>query len=92
MGSASILGLFYYLFFRGVVAARSAQDRLGTYICLLVVAWLAVQMAVNIGMVLGRLPTIGVPLPLVSYGGSSLIAVLCGIALMISVRARRFVN
>jgi rod shape determining protein RodA len=92
VGSASILGLFYYLFFRGVVAARSAQDRLGTYICLLVVAWLAVQMAVNIGMVLGRLPTIGVPLPLVSYGGSSLIAVLCGIALMISVRARRFVN
>ena len=44
------------------------------------------------GMVLGRLPTIGVPLPLISYGGSSLVAVVCGLALILGVRARRFVN
>jgi len=92
VGAAALLGLFYYLCYRGVVAARSAQDRLGTYICLLVVAWITGQMAINIGMVLGRLPTIGVPMPLISYGGSSLISVICGIAMIASVRARRFVN
>ena len=91
-GATGILVLFSSLFYRGIVAARSAQDRLGTYACMLVVAWLAGQMAVNVGMVLGRLPTIGVPLPLVSYGGSSLVATMCGIAVIVNVRSRRFVN
>jgi rod shape determining protein RodA len=92
VGAAAVLGLFYYLLFRGIVAALSAQDKLGTYICLLVVAWLTAQLALNIGMVLGRLPTIGVPLPLVSYGGSALVAGMCGVALIVNVRTRRFVN
>ncbi|MDH3627987.1 MAG: rod shape-determining protein RodA [Acidobacteriota bacterium] len=92
VGASAVLGLFYYLFYRCILAARSAQDRLGTYVCLLVVAWITGQMVINIGMVLGRLPTIGVPLPLVSYGGSALIAALSGIALVVNVRSRRFVN
>jgi rod shape determining protein RodA len=92
MGAAGVLALFYYLFYRGIVAARSAQDRLGTYLCLLVVAWIAGQMAINVGMVLGRLPTIGVPLPFISYGGSALLSAMCGVALVLNVRARRFVN
>ena len=91
-GSSVVLALFYYLFLRGIVAARSAQDRLGTYLCLLVVAWITGQMAVNVGMVLGRLPTIGVPLPFLSYGGSALVAAMCGVALIVNVRTRRFVN
>ena len=70
----------------------ASQDRLGSYICMLVVACLAGQMAVNVGMVLGRLPTIGVPLPLMSYGGSSLVSTLAAIALIVNVRSRRFVN
>jgi rod shape determining protein RodA len=92
LGATGVLVLFSALFYRGIVAARSAQDRLGTYACMLVVAWLAGQMAVNVGMVLGRLPTIGVPLPLISYGGSSLVATMCGIAVIVNVRSRRFVN
>jgi len=92
VGTAGVLGLFYFLFYRGLRAARSAQDKLGTYLCLLVVAWIAGQMALNVGMVIGRLPTIGVPLPLLSYGGSSLVAAMCGIALLVNVHARRFVN
>ncbi len=92
IGAIAVLGLFYYVLFRGVLAALSAQDRLGTYICLLVVAWITGQLAINIGMVLGRLPTIGVPLPLVSYGGSALLTSLAGIALIVNVRSRRFVN
>lgn len=92
LGVLSVLGLFYLIFHRGIAAALSSQDRLGSYICMLVVAWIAGQMAVNVGMVLGRLPTIGVPLPLMSYGGSSLVSTLCGIALIVNVRSRRFVN
>jgi rod shape determining protein RodA len=92
VGAVTVLSLFYYLFYRGIAAARSSQDRLGTYTCILVVAWLAGQMAINVGMVLGRLPTIGVPLPILSYGGSALVATLCGVALIVNVRSRRFVN
>ena len=92
VGAASVLGLFYYLFYRAIVAARSAQDRLGTYLCLLIVSWLAGQLSINVGMVLGLLPTIGVPLPLLSYGGSALVATLCAVALIVNVRTRRFVN
>jgi len=92
IGAASLLGLFYYLLWRGIVAARSAQDRLGTYLCLLVVAWIIGQMAINVGMALGRLPTIGVPLPFLSYGGSALVSAVCGAALIVNVRTRRFVN
>ena len=91
-GVLAVLALFYLIFDRGISTALSAQDRLGSYICMLVVAWLAGQMAVNVGMVLGRLPTIGVPLPLLSYGGSSLVSTICGIALIVNVQSRRFVN
>ena len=49
-------------------------------------------MAINVGMALGQLPTIGVPLPLVSYGGSSLLSTCCAVALIVNVRSRRFVN
>ena len=92
LGAAGVLGLFYYLLFRGIAAARSAQDRLGMHACLLVVAWIAGQLAINVGMVLGLLPTIGVPLPLMSYGGTALLSAMSGVALILNVNARRFVN
>ncbi len=92
VGALAVLGLFYVLLFRCILAARSAQDRLGTYISLLVLCWLGGQIAVNVGMVLGYLPTIGVPLPLLSRGGSALLATMCGVGLIVNVRSRRFVN
>jgi rod shape determining protein RodA len=92
IGAAAVLALLYYLLYRGMLAARSSQDRLGTYLSLLVVSWLAGQSAINIGMVLGLMPTIGVPLPFLSYGGTALIAVTCGVGLIANVRGRRFVN
>ena len=92
IGAAGVLSLFYYLLFRGLLAARSSQDRLGTFLSLLVVSWLTGQAAINIGMVLGLLPTIGVPLPFLSYGGTALISVMCGVGLIANVRGRRFVN
>ncbi len=92
VGALGVLGLFYLLLYRGILAARFAQDRLGTYLSLLVPAWLAGQIAINVGMVLGYLPTIGVPLPLLSRGGSALLATMCGVGLIVNVRSRRFVN
>ena len=92
IGAAGVLALFYYLLYRGLLAARSSQDRLGTYLSLLAVSWLTGQAAINIGMVLGLMPTIGVPLPFLSYGGTALISVMCGIGLIANVRGRRFVN
>src|SRR5262245_7681120 len=92
IGAAGVLAVFYYLLYRGLLAARSSQDRLGTYLSLLVVAWLTGQAAINIGMVLGLMPTIGVPLPFLSYGGTALISVTCGVGLIANVRGRRFVN
>ena len=85
LGALMVLGLFYYMIYRAIVAARSSQDRLGTYICLLVAAWITGQMGINVGMVLGVLPTIGVPLPFISYGGSALVAVCCGVGLVLNV-------
>ena len=92
IGAAGVLALFYYLLYRGLLAARSSQDRLGTYLSLLAVSWLTGQAAINIGMVLGLMPTIGVPLPFLSYGGTALISVMCGVGLIANVRGRRFVN
>jgi len=92
IGAAGVLALLYYLLYRGLLAARSSQDRLGTYLSLLVVSWLTGQAAINIGMVLGLMPTIGVPLPFLSYGGTALISVMCGVGLIANVRGRRFVN
>ena len=92
LGAGSVLVLFYYLIYRAVAIARASQDRLGTYLCLLIAAWITGQMAINVGMVLGLLPTIGVPLPFISYGGSALVACCCGVALVLNVRGRRFVN
>jgi len=92
IGAAGVLALFYYLLYRGLLSARSSQDRLGTYLSLLVVSWLTGQAAINIGMVLGLMPTIGVPLPFLSYGGTALISVMCGVGLIANVRGRRFVN
>ena len=92
IGAAGVLALLYYLLYRGLLAARSSQDRLGTYLSLLVVSWLMGQAAINIGMVVGLMPTIGVPLPFLSYGGTALIAVSCGVGLIANVRGRRFVN
>jgi rod shape determining protein RodA len=92
IGAAGVLVLFYYLLYRGLLAARSSQDRLGTYLSLLVVAWLIGQATINIGMVTGLMPTIGVPLPFLSYGGTALISVTCAVGLIANVRGRRFVN
>lgn len=88
-GSLFVLGLFAFLIFRCVHIAMTARDRFGTAICLGVAAMTFWHMVVNIAMVLGLAPVVGVTLPLISYGGSSVITFMIGFGLVSSVSLRR---
>ncbi|WP_420620657.1 rod shape-determining protein RodA [Candidatus Poriferisocius sp.] len=90
VGSATTLGLYAILLLRILQAARLAKDRFGALICSGVFAMILFQMFEAVGMTLGITPITGIPLPLVSYGGSSAIATLIGLGLVLNVRMRRF--
>ena len=89
LGSSSMLILFLIVFLRGIRIARRSQDLFGRLVCIGVVAWFALQAFENIGMTMGVMPLLGVPLPFVSYGGSSMFANLIGIGLLQNVHARQ---
>ena len=76
-----VIGVFTLLLLRGVTAAAHA-DRFGALLATGIVCWLAAQGFENLGMNLGLLPVTGVPLPFVSYGGSSVIAAWLGVGLL----------
>jgi rod shape determining protein RodA len=84
-----ILGMFGVVFTRLIKAARHARDNFGMYLCLGVFFMLLFQVIVNIGMNIGILPVTGIPLPLLSYGGSSLITTMAALGLVQSVVARQ---
>ncbi len=89
-----ILTLFAYalLLSRLIVGAKRAPDRMGMLVIMAIVGGLTCQIFINIGMELGLLPVIGVPLPLMSAGLASLIATFIAIGFAMSVQLRRFVN
>ena len=89
-GSSLLLLLFALLIWRTWRAAVLARDLVGTLICVGVLAMLTFQVFENIGMTMGIMPVAGIPLPLMSYGGSSVIATFAGIGLVLNVRMRRF--
>jgi rod shape determining protein RodA len=68
----------------------SARDRFGLFLALGVVALIFWQAVINLLMILGFLPVVGIPLPLFSYGGSSLLTTLLGMGILMNVRMRRF--
>jgi rod shape determining protein RodA len=92
IGSALVLGLYFLVLYRCIATARAARDRLGAFLAMGVACVLGGQALINIGVVLGVLPTTGVPLPLMSYGGSCLVSTLLGIGLVLNVWMRRLVN
>jgi rod shape determining protein RodA len=89
--SVIALALMLTILLWGVNTARKAQDRSGSYVALGVVTILFIHFSVNIGMTTGLLPVVGLPLPLMSYGGSSVLTSLVGIGLVMNVRMRRFI-
>lgn len=86
------LGLYLFVILRALESARLAKDRLGAYLVLGVLASFTPQVIYNIMMSAGLAPVKGLTLPLMSYGGSSMIATLAGFGLMLNVRIRRFTN
>jgi len=92
IGAMLSLGLYFVIIYRCLATARAARDRLGVFLAIGVVCTFAGQALLNIGVVVGMLPTTGVPLPLMSYGGSSLASTLLGMGLVLNVWMRRLVN
>ncbi len=90
VGSVTLLFLFGVLMWRAFRIALLSKDPFGTYVAAGVAAMFAIQMFVNIGMTLGIMPITGIPLPFVSYGGSSFLANCAAVGLLLNVHMRRF--
>ena len=91
-GVVVALGLYLFVILRALEAASLAKDRLGSYLVLGVLASFTFQVIYNVTMSAGLAPVKGLTLPLMSYGGSSMIATLAGFGLILNVRMRRFTN
>jgi rod shape determining protein RodA len=92
VGVVVVLGLYFLLLMQLVQNAQTAPDRAGTLICMGVATLLLFHILVNVGMVVGRMPVTGIPLPLMSSGGSNILSVFLMLGLVNNVRLRRFVN
>lgn len=92
VGVAAVVVLYLLITLRGLDTARRARDRLGMYLVAGIMAMFAFQALYNMAMVGGLVPVKGFPLPLMSYGGSSMVTTMLGFALVLNVRMRRFVN
>jgi cell division protein FtsW len=85
LGSLVVLGTFAFIAYLGIKVARSAPDRFGMLTAAGITIWLVVQALVNMGAVTGAMPITGVPLPLVSFGGTSLVISLVGMGILVSI-------
>jgi rod shape determining protein RodA len=92
VGTLLLLALYFALIGSGITIALRALDRFGQFVAVGVTALLFWHVFINIGMVTGLLPVVGVTLPLMSYGGTSVLVVFVALALLASVGTRRFVN
>lgn len=92
VGVTAVLFLFAVFLSRLFLSAGKSRDRAGVYIIFMVGLMISFQLIVNVAMVIGLLPIVGIPLPLLSYGGSSLLANFLGVGLVLNVRMRRFAN
>lgn len=92
VGATGVLLLYFIVLMRLIQNAQTAPDRAGTLIIMGVVAVLVFHIMVNIGMVVGMMPVTGIPLPLMSYGGSSVLFMFLALGIVMNIRMRRFVN
>lgn len=92
VGAAMVLLLYFLILIRLVQNAQTAKDPPGTLLVMGVAAIILFQLAINVGMVLGMMPVTGIPLPLLSYGGSSVIFTFVALGIVMNVRMSRFVN
>lgn len=85
LGTLMVLGMFAFFTYLGIRIARQAPDRFGMYIAAGITIWVAFQALVNMGAVTASLPITGVPMPLVSFGGSSLVVTLVGMGILTNI-------
>jgi rod shape determining protein RodA len=92
VGALGVLLLYFLILMRLIQNAQTASDLPGSFIIMGVVAVIVFQIAVNVGMVVGLMPVTGIPLPLLSYGGSSVLFTFLSLGIVMNIRMRRFVN
>jgi rod shape determining protein RodA len=90
VGSLFVLGCFMVLFLISTKIANQANDKFAALLTVGVMAYVFWHMFINIGMVIGLLPIVGIPLPLLSYGGTSMLTTMCGLGIVSSVAYRRY--
>ena len=83
--STSLILLYLALFFRGIVIAKNAPDDFGKILAVGIVSWITMQALINIGGMVNVMPMTGVPLPMISYGGSAMMAVLASIGILANI-------
>jgi rod shape determining protein RodA len=91
VGCAVVLGLFLALILWGLTRGVRTQDRFGAIVAFGITSMIFWHVVINVGMVVGMMPVVGLPLPFLSYGGSSAVVMLIGIGLLLNVRARRYI-
>ena len=85
-GAALVVALYVAFAIRGFQIARRAKDSFGSLLCVGFTSWVIIQALLNIAVMTGAIPSTGVPLPFISFGGSSLMVVMIGVGLMVSVQ------
>ncbi len=89
-GTILLLAVYFGFILLALNIAMRSKEKLGTLLAFGIVSMVFWQVVINTGMVLGLLPVVGVPLPLISYGGSSVITTMAGVGLLLNIRMRRF--
>ncbi len=92
LGAMGVLLLYFLILVRLIQNAQTAADPPGTFIVMGIAAVMLFQIAINVGMCVGMMPVTGIPLPLMSYGGSSVIFSFLALGIVMNIRMRRFVN
>ena len=92
LGIIVVLGLIFFWLLRALQIAQLSRDRTGMLMIMGLVTLYFSHIVNNLGMVVGLMPVLGIPLPLMSYGGSSMFSTFIGIGLILNVRLHRFVN
>jgi len=92
VGAVGVLLIYFLILMRLIQNAQTASDLPGSFIIMGIVAVVVFQIAVNVGMVVGLMPVTGIPLPLLSYGGSSVLFTFLALGIVMNIRMRRFVN
>ena len=90
IGCLGLLVLYAYLFSIGLRLARDARDLFSMIMSFGIVSMMALQVVINVGMVIGIMPVVGIPLPLMSYGGSSMLMNMVALGLLLNIQMQRF--